>query len=1123
MNPNPILAVDFSGKVTFHNQATIQTLEKLGFTEAAAFLPKDIGAIINLARQGKETWFYREVRLGNRVFGEDLHVNKSSRAVHIYGLDITEWQEAKEELKRHRIYLETIVRESTGSLREMEEQFRALAESASDAVIFTDALGSIIFWNKSAQTLFGYTAEEVLGQSVNLLIPERYLEAHLRAMERLRNHGESQIIGKTVELEGLKKDGTEFPLELSLSSWETGKGIFFSAIIRDITQRKLMEEELLKEKTLADVTINSLPGIFYFFDEQGKMLRWNENLERVSGYSPEEIGRMNPLDFFVGEDKRLTEAHIRKVFLEGEGTNEAALLAKDGSRIPYFFTCRQTRLEGKDYLVGMGVEISDRKQAEETLQKTNAALQALISASPLSIFVLDAEGRVQLWNPASEHIFGWEKDEVIGRILPIVPEEKINEFQGLLQRSLRGESLSGVELTRRTKSGNAIEISIYTAPLFDSEGKVTGIMALIADITQRRQAEAELQHLRHHHELILNATGEGILGLDPNGVVTFVNPAAARMLGYEVGELLGCHSHSTFHHSKRDGTPFPFAECPIYQAVEKGKACCVFSDEVFWRKDGASFPVEYSIAPIMEHGEIAGGVVTFRDISQRQEAEALAKSLIETSPVGVYLLRNGKFILTNHWFHLITGYSEEELSRLDFWNLVHPNDRFGVKANALMMLQGKSFTPYQYRTITKGGEIRWVMETVTSIRYKGERSTLGYFMDITERRELEDKLLHAQKMEAVGRLAGGVAHDFNNMLMAIMGYAEMILEGLRLDDPLHRKASGIMKATDRAAALTRQLLAFSRKQILQPQVINLNAVVNDTRDMLRRLIGEDIELVTVLDPSLGNVKADPGQIEQVIMNLAVNARDAMPQGGKLAIQTGNIEFIEPYDCKFEIAAPGHYAVLAVSDTGEGMDERTQANLFEPFYTTKELGKGTGLGLSTVYGIVKQSDGCIEVQSQPGVGTTFKIYLPLVQEAIAAVETMTVTRLRGSETILVVEDDDMVRQLIVDALGLYGYKILPASNGGEALLLCERHREPIQLMLTDVVMPHMSGRELAERLAPLHPEMKVLYMSGYTEEIVGPRGVLQKGALFIQKPFTPTILVRKVRQVLDARDGNRHSK
>ncbi|HEV7684382.1 MAG TPA: response regulator [Pyrinomonadaceae bacterium] len=381
----------------------------------------------------------------------------------------------------------------------------------------------------------------------------------------------------------------------------------------------------------------------------------------------------------------------------------------------------------------------------------------------------------------------------------------------------------------------------------------------------------------------------------------------------------------------------------------------------------------------------------------------------------------------------------------------------------------------------------------------------------------EEQLRQSQKLEAIGQLAGGIAHDFNNLLTVITGYSELTIKRLPTEDRLRQNVEEIKKAGDRAAGLTRQLLAFSRKQVLQPKVLNLNGVVSELEKMLRRLIGEDIGLRTVLESDLGSVKADPGQIEQIIMNLAVNARDAMPQGGKLTIETTNIYLDENYARNHIAVIPGPYVMLAVSDTGSGIDSVTQARIFEPFFTTKEAGKGTGLGLSTVYGIVKQSGGNIWLYSEVGQGTTFKVYLPRVDEGAEEYKRSAESEetFQGAETILVAEDEEMVRKLAVQVLEMHGYRVLEAANGGAALLICERHKEPIQLLITDVIMPEMSGRELAERLAQLRPEMKVLYMSGYTDNAIVHQGVLDDGANFIQKPFPTEALARKVRDVLDA--------
>jgi signal transduction histidine kinase/ActR/RegA family two-component response regulator len=382
-------------------------------------------------------------------------------------------------------------------------------------------------------------------------------------------------------------------------------------------------------------------------------------------------------------------------------------------------------------------------------------------------------------------------------------------------------------------------------------------------------------------------------------------------------------------------------------------------------------------------------------------------------------------------------------------------------------------------------------------------------------RKTEAQLRHSQKMEAVGRLAGSIAHDFNNLLSVIISHSDLLLEDLKPVDPIRPDIESIRSAGERAATLTRQLLAFSRQQVLSPRIVDLNQAVQETEKMLHRLLGEDILLVTRLDRSLFKVKVDPGQIDQVIMNLAINARDAMPQGGKLTIETQNVSLDQTYAAEHLGVTPGPYVMLAVSDTGIGMDQETQARIFEPFFTTKDVGKGTGLGLSTVFGIVQQSGGAIWVYSEPGKGATFKLYLPKADETeIEAAEVAAPATLHGIETILLVEDQDEVRQVARQALHRYGYHVIEASNAGEALLACEQHPRAIHLLLTDVVMPMMSGREIAERLLRIRPELKVLFMSGYTENAIVHHGILDSGIAYLQKPLVPEALARRVREVLD---------
>jgi PAS domain S-box-containing protein len=507
-------------------------------------------------------------------------------------------------------------------------------------------------------------------------------------------------------------------------------------------------------------------------------------------------------------------------------------------------------------------------------------------------------------------------------------------------------------------------------------------------------------------------------------------------------------------------------------------------------------------------------VGTIQDITQRKEAEEAFQSLVTYAPMGIYIVQQGKFAMINPGFEAITGYTAQDMLGQDCLISVSTEYRTFVREQAIQRLKGERLPPYEYRFIDKSGETGWVMETVTPTQYKGQRAVLGYFMDITPLKKLEAQFLQAQKMEAVGRLAGGIAHDFNNILGIIIGYAEIMWMGLKENDPLCGYLGEIKRAAVRAASLTRQLLAFSRKQIQQIEVINLNEVITDLEMMLHRLIGEDLELVMELASALPSVKADKGQIEQIILNLAVNAKDAMPQGGKLTIQTCDVYLDETYCRDHPYVSPGHFVMMAVSDNGTGMDEETRAHIFEPFYTTKETGKGTGLGLSTVFGIVKQSGGSIEVYSEPGFGTTLKVYFPNAEKtAVSPQAEIHASPLSGHETILVVEDDGGLRPLIIDVLKMYGYQVLEARDGDEALRICQDHEGPIHLMVTDVVMPRMSGRLLAEQVAPLYPQMQVLFMSGYTDDAIVHHGVLHEDTAYIQKPFSPDDLAKKVREVL----------
>jgi PAS domain S-box-containing protein len=629
--------------------------------------------------------------------------------------------------------------------------------------------------------------------------------------------------------------------------------------------------------------------------------------------------------------------------------------------------------------------------------------------------------------------------------------------------------------------------------------------------------EARNANLLRRQTQAIESAADGMAILNTSGEYVYLNSAHTQMFGYQSpADLLGKTWRVLY--DPQETERFEKKIFPEYE--EHGR----WSGEALARRrDGTYFPQELSLTKL----EGGGMVCVCRDVTarcdaqnERDTAEAKYRLLVEQVAAISYIAEIG---ITGQWHYVspqigtILGYTPEEWisSSRDWIRFVHPEDQAVVAAAEAACEKGKPFQA-EYRMLRKDGRTIWVSDNAVVVEDpRGQRLMEGIIADISDRKTLEGQLQQSRRVEAVGRLAGGIAHDFNNLLTIVKGYTELALKRSAQQPELTADLQRIEDASERAASLVRQLLAFSRKQVLQPKIFDLNNVVLALDKLLRRLMGEDIEMRTIVSPDAGNVKADPGQIEQVIMNLVVNARDAMPSGGRLTVETASVELDEAYARDHASVVPGQYVMLAVSDTGMGMSAETIAHIFEPFYSTKTSG-GTGLGLSTVYGIVKQSGGYIWVYSELGHGSTFKVYLPRVEEAVEALTADKKEKKIGSgtETILLVEDDEAVRELARTVLSSRGYNVLVAAKPTDAERVCDENAEEIKLLLTDVVMPGLSGREIARRIGARFPKIRVLYMSGYTDNVIAHGGVLEEGLAFLQKPFTPSTLVEKVREILD---------
>ena len=899
---------------------------------------------------------------------------------------------------------------------------------------------------------------------------------------------------------------------------------------------------------------NALDDLVFVFDPEGRILFANPAAQNLLGYTPAELAGMAAFDFHPPEQRQEAAKLLAGVIAGKITICPIPLQARDGTRILVETKILHGQWRGKDALFGMGRDITERKQAEEAVRQSEERYRAVVETAPDVVYAISDKGVFASLNPAFEAITGWARTEWLGKsFAPLVHPEDASLAVEMFQKVLRGDKPPPYELRILSKSGKYL-VGEFTSTPYIRDGKVAGKLGIVRDITERKRAEKALRQ----GEVRLERINRCLLELGPNfdSNINRLTALCGELLGATCalynrlqGDLLcsqgqwqtppgfksedaptGHICYDVIRNNREDAvviTNLPrtsYAESdPNVRAygLQTYMGCAVKCEG----KAVGSLCVVYGTdyQPTDDDRRILGIIASaIGNEDTRKQAEAELNRLmtaIEQTPESVVITdTEGRILYVNPVFERVTGYSRAEV--------IGQNPRL-LKSNRqdsafYRQLWGKisAGEVWRGRFINKKKDGTLFTEDAVIAPVRDEKGAVTNHIaikrDISHELELEVQYRQTQKIDSIGRLAGGVAHDFNNILAVICGHTDLALAQLSPDAPLRSNLECIQESADHAANLTRQLLAFGRGQVIEPRRINLNELIVNLNKMLHRLIGEDIKLVTQTAPDLGQIKADPGQIEQVLLNLVVNARDAMPDGGTLTIRTDNVTLDEDY-ARSHLISPGDYVMVSVSDTGVGMTDEVKQHIFEPFFTTKEQGKGTGLGLATCFGIIQQSNGHIHSDSQVDKGTQFKIYLPRVwgvEDPISSRE-VPVSLPQGTETILLAEDEPSLRQLMARVLRTQGYTVLEATDGHEALTLAQANGAKIQLLLTDAIMPGLSGKTLAEWLGQVNPAIRVLFISGYINNNAVRDAMSRPGTFFLQKPFNPLDLTKRVREAIEA--------
>lgn len=1019
------------------------------------------------------------------------------------------------------------------------ETYHALVECLKDVVFSLDAEGRFSYVGSGIEDLSGYTVDQVLGLRLSVLV-------HSEDLPQLQQNFLNRVDERqsVTECRILRKDGSVRWCRCSARTVRASELVVtVTGILQDISERKLAEGT---SSLLASI-VQSATGAIISKTVEGVITSWNPGAETLYGYSAEEaigqsISFLAPIDRADEVLSLVEEATAEPKAIH----HDTVRVRKDGRKIDVSLTISPIRDATGAFtqVCILAHDISERKKQEQRLRE----FERVVEGVQEMITVIDREYRYVIANPAFLRYRAMTKEQVIGKRVAEVLDSKVFEesVKGKLDECFEGKVVR-YELRYKYAELGERDLFISYFPIEGSDG-VSRAACILQDVTESKQAEEALRQSEQNYRMFVAQSSEGIFRQDLDAPIPIdlpeeqlvqrilqdsylaeCNDALARMYGVASGQDL---------QGKRL-TEMLVADDPRNLELTRD-----FIRSGFQTRDRESHEVDSqgnpkvflnSMTGVVEYGKLLRTWGIQRDITEwvrldeaRKRTEAALRSaelkyrtIFEEAVVGIFQTTpEGRLLIANPALARMFGYdSPTEL-------MACVNDRSkrvyvdpDARQEFLRAIERSgSVRDFEMQVYRKDGTIMWLSLSTRAVQESGVVvSHEGMCEDVSERKLLQKQLLQAQKMEAVGSLAGGIAHDFNNVLGVILGQGELLLKKLAPSDDSFRRVGQIRQAGKRGAALTEQLLAFSRQQIVRPTMLDLNRIIEDFSNMIASLIGEDVTVVRVLGPGLGRVSADAGQIEQILMNLVVNARDAMPHGGTITIRTSNMELDNGFARQHPGTKPGRYVVLTVSDSGEGMDEATAVRIFDPFYTTKAVGKGTGLGLSTVYGIVKQSGGHISVESALGEGATFSIYLPRVAEAgtVESLDIKPVQLAGGSETILLVEDAAPLREVTREFLKVAGYAVLEAGDASEAFEISERYDAEISLLITDVVLPGINGRALAERLVSRRPGTKVLYISGYTDDAVVRNGVFQSDIAFLKKPFSQEALALKVREILDA--------